>query len=44
MFVGGCSAAGRLKVDYTNYEDIYALTSNREMLLNLARLDQHDPT
>ncbi len=44
MFVSGCSAAGRLKADYTDYEDIYALTSNREMLLNLARLDQHDPT
>ncbi|MGB6199118.1 MAG: hypothetical protein WA871_07865 [Candidatus Acidiferrales bacterium] len=44
LLVAGCSAAGRLKVDYTNYEDIYALTSNREMLLNLARLDQHDPT
>jgi hypothetical protein len=44
MFVSGCSAAGRLRSDYTNYEDIYAITSNREMLLNLARLDQHDPT
>ena len=44
LLLAGCSAAGRLKVDYTNYEDIYALTSNREMLLNLARLDQHDPT
>jgi hypothetical protein len=44
LLISGCSAAGRLKVDYTNYEDIYALTSNREMLLNLARLDQHDPT
>jgi hypothetical protein len=44
MFASGCSAAGRLRSDYTNYEDIYALTSNREMLLNLARLDQHDPT
>jgi len=39
----GC-AASRLKVDYTAYESAFAETSNREMLLNLARLNQHDPT
>jgi hypothetical protein len=44
MFVSGCGAAHRLHADYTNYEAVYADTSNREMLLNLARLDQHDPT
>jgi hypothetical protein len=33
-----------LKADYTDYEAAYAQTSNQEMLLNLARLDQHDPT
>jgi len=44
LVVSGCSAAGRLKADYTDYESIYAETSNHEMLLNLARLDQHDPT
>ena len=44
MLVTGCGAAQRLHADYTNYEAVYADTSNREMLLNLARLDQHDPT
>jgi hypothetical protein len=44
IFVSGCGAAHRLHADYTNYEAVYADTSNREMLLNLARLDQHDPT
>jgi hypothetical protein len=44
LFVSGCGAARRLNADYTNYEAVYAETSNHEMLLNLARLDQHDPT
>ncbi len=43
IFSSGC-AATRLKADYTDYEAAYAQTSNQEMLLNLARLDQHDPT
>jgi len=41
--VSGC-AAKRLRADYTGYESAFADTSNREMLLNLARLNQHDPT
>jgi hypothetical protein len=44
MLVSGCGAARRLNADYTDYEAVYAATSNHEMLLNLARLDQHDPT
>jgi hypothetical protein len=39
----GCAAA-RLKADYRTYERSYAEGSNRQMLLNLARLDQHHPT
>jgi len=39
----GC-AATRLRADFTGYESAFAETSNREMLLNLARLSQHDPT
>lgn len=34
----------RVRVDFTNYEKSYAITSNREVLLNLARLEQRDPT
>lgn len=41
--LSGC-AARRLRADYTGYESAFADTSNREMLLNLARLNQHDPT
>ncbi len=41
--LSGC-AAGRLRIDYTAYESAFADTSNHEMLLNLARLNQHDPT
>jgi hypothetical protein len=40
----GCAAAKRLRTDYTGYESAFADTSNHEMLLNLARLNQHDPT
>ncbi len=39
----GC-AAKRLKLDFTGFERAYAETSNREMLLNLARLQNRDPT
>src|SRR5208337_3659595 len=41
--LSGC-AARRLATDYVGYESAFADTSNREMLLNLARLNQHDPT
>ncbi len=41
--LSGC-AASHLKADYNRYEDAFAYTSNHEMLLNLARLNQHDPT
>lgn len=34
----------RVRVDFTNYEKSYAVTSNHEVLLNLARLEQRDPT
>lgn len=44
VWLSGCAAAARLRSDYSNYESAYADTSNREVLLNLARLDQHDPT
>lgn len=33
-----------MRIDYTHYENSYANTSNHEVLLNLARLAQHDPT
>lgn len=39
----GCGPR-RVRVDFTHYENSYAVTSNQEMLLNLARLEQHDPT
>ena len=41
--LSGC-AATRLKADFAGYEGAFAETSNRQMLLNLARLNQHDPT
>lgn len=34
----------RLKADFKGFEKAYAETSNREMLLNLARLQNRDPT
>jgi hypothetical protein len=37
-------AAKRLKVDFTGFEKVYAQTSNQELLLNLARLQNRDPT
>jgi len=39
----GC-AATRMKADFTSYENAYAVTSNQEVLMNLARLYNHDPT
>ena len=39
----GCGPR-RVRVDFVGYEKSYAHTSNREVLLNLARLQQHDPT
>jgi len=41
--ISGC-ATKRLKVDFTGFEKAYAQTSNQEMLLNLARLQNRDPT
>ncbi len=41
--LAGCGPH-RVKADFTAYENSYAVTSNREVLLNLARLEQHDPT
>ena len=43
LMFSGC-AAKNLRVDYKQYEDAYARSSNRQMLLNLARLNQHHPT
>ena len=39
----GCGPR-RVRADFTHYENSYAVTSNHEELLNLARLEQHDPT
>lgn len=41
--LSGC-AASRLRMDYKGYENSYAESSNRQLLLNLARLNQHHPT
>jgi hypothetical protein len=41
--LSGCGPR-RVKADFTGYEASYATTSNHEVLLNLARLEQHDPT
>lgn len=43
LFWSGC-AADRLKGDFRGYEGAYAESANRQMLLNLARLEQHHPT
>jgi hypothetical protein len=43
LLLTGCGPK-RVRVDFTHYENSYAVTSNREELLNLARLEQHDPT
>jgi hypothetical protein len=39
----GCGPK-RVRADFKNYESAYAETSNRELLLNLARLENRDPT
>ncbi len=45
LSLGLCSCAvKRLKTDFVGFERIYAETSNREVLLNLARLQNRDPT
>jgi len=41
--LSGCGPR-RVRADFTGYEKSYAETSNHEVLLNLARLEQHDPT
>jgi hypothetical protein len=43
LLLAGCGPK-RVRADFTHYENSYAVTSNQEMLLNLARLNQHDPT
>jgi hypothetical protein len=43
MGASGC-AIHRVHADYIGFEKAYADTSNRELLLNLARLQNHDPT
>jgi hypothetical protein len=43
LTLSGC-AARRMKADFKDFESAYAETSNREVLLNLARLENHDPT
>jgi hypothetical protein len=43
LLLSGCGSA-RYRADYNGFNDAYADSSNRQMLLNLARLDQHDPT
>jgi len=42
LLLTGCGAA-RYRTDYNGFNAAYADSSNRQMLLNLARLDQHDP-
>jgi hypothetical protein len=51
LFLIGLSALGlsgcgpkRFRSDFANYERSVAETSNHELLLNLARLENHDPT
>jgi hypothetical protein len=43
LVLSGCSSA-RYRADYNNFNSAFADSSNHQMLLNLARLDQHDPT
>jgi len=43
MLLSGCGAA-RYRADYNGFNAAYADSSNHQMLLNLARLDHHDPT
>ena len=41
--LSGCGPK-RMKADFIGFEGAYAETSNREVLLNLARLQNHNPT
>jgi len=43
LAASGC-AVRRVRSDFTGFEKAFADTSNRELLLNLARLQNHDPT
>src|ERR1700727_829273 len=43
LLLSGCGAA-RYRADYIGFNAAYADSSNHQMLLNLARLDKHDPT
>ncbi len=43
LAASGC-AVHRVRSDFAGFEKAYADTSNRELLLNLARLQNHDPT
>lgn len=43
LLLSGCGGM-RYRADYNSFNAAYADSSNRQMLLNLARLDQHDPT
>src|ERR1700683_185278 len=43
LALSGCGGM-RYRADYNSFNAAYADSSNRQMLLNLARLDQHDPT
>ena len=43
FFLAGCGSA-RYSADYNGFNASYADSANHQMLLNLARLDQHDPT
>jgi hypothetical protein len=43
LATSGC-AVHRVRADFTGFEKAYADTSNHELLLNLARLQNHDPT
>ncbi len=41
---GGCASRPALRRSFNDYGDVYADTQNRQMLLNLARLHEHEPT
>lgn len=43
FLLSGC-ASYRYKADYGGFQGAYAQNSNQQLLLNLARLDQHEPT
>jgi hypothetical protein len=42
LCICGCGPR-RVRADFKNYEAAYAATANHELLLNLARLENHDP-